>query len=289
MLLGTSRLVAVGRDCDPNVARDGRSDASPVGHVGGGLRGVAPASPREAPQAERWRLQVGPAAGLGPTTGVAVGGMVSLDNQWGSVSDSDCGGVGFENAGTPERATVIEFVLPEVPAGAHPVQATLAIHDTTPDAAGRMSVTGYTGQGSYGGPPPTAPTGSILVTPAASAGRDSWDVTALVTEDSLELGLVGFWLRLEPDVIGLHRFTCSGTTLGPILTVEYVGDPIPIPAEGQLRVGGDLGTSNELRKADEDNGWWFPTSWLCGEVGRDVASRDGGQACGRLQAHWPAL
>jgi len=198
--------------------------------------------------------------------------MVSLDNQWASVSDSDCGSVGFENAGAPERATVIEFLLPEVPEGAHPVRATLAIHDATPDAAGRLSVTGYTGQGSYGGPPPTAPTGSILVTPTPSAGRDSWDVSALVTEDSLELGLVGFWLRLEPDVIGLHRFTCTGTTLGPILTVEYVGDPDPGPVAGQLRLGGDLVTSNELRKAGEDDGWGFPTSWLCGDVGRDVAS-----------------
>ena len=164
------------------------------------------------------------------------------------MSDTECGGVGFVEAGGPERATVIEFLLPEAPVGAHPVRATLAIHHATPDVAGRISVTGYTGLESFGGPPPTTPTGSILVTPTASAERDSWDVTALVTDDSLELGLAGFWLRPELDVIGFHRFTCSGTKLGPILTVEYTRDQDPEPVKGKLRVGGNLGTSDGIIK-----------------------------------------
>ena len=203
--------------------------------------------------------------------GERAAGLVSNDGpSWGMRSDEFCGEVGNPPGESFRLGTELVFPLRDLPDGARVTRATLAIHDSNPAAAPTIKVIGFIGEEMLLGVEPLHPTGSVTIAPAAGDGREAFDVSGLVTDDTVALGWTGFWLEPGDDAEGVHDVSCPRDTLFPILTLEYTVEPVPPLVPGTLVIGGGDGESGFGLRTMPDGGWGGLTSWLCGDVGRQL-------------------
>ena len=199
------------------------------------------------------------------------GGLRSDDGvTWGTISDVYCGGVGRPPGESVQLGTVFWFPLGGLPAGAHVTRATLALHDANPAAPGAIRVLGFVGDDSVAGARPRHPTGTVTIQPLTAEAREAWDMTGLVTQDSVALGHAGFWLEPADDAEGVHDVSCPRDPLFPILTLEYTVEAVPPPVSGTLVIGPGDGEAGFGYRTMPDGGWAGLTSWLCGDVGRQL-------------------
>ena len=111
------------------------------------------------------------------------------------------------------------------------IGATLAIRAVTGPQSGQTAVRGYAGDGTVSaddilvtGPP-------VLITPA-TALRETYDVSSLMSPQMIASGWAGFSFRHDPLVGAIGTWDCPDAADFPVLTVEYAlpGPATPTPS-----------------------------------------------------------
>lgn len=130
-----------------------------------------------------------------------------------------------------EYRFAIEFPLDALPEDATITGASLAIRAATGPPSGATAVFGYAGDGAVTTDDILVTGSSASITPA-TALRETYDVTSLMSPQMIASGWAGFSFRHDPLVGSVGTWDCPDAADFPILTIEWaVLEPTtPTPA-----------------------------------------------------------
>lgn len=130
-----------------------------------------------------------------------------------------------------EYRFALEFPLDALPDDATITGATLAIRALTGAQSGQTAVLGYAGDGTVSADDVLVTGAPVLFTPA-TALRETYDVSGLMSPQMVASGWAGFSVRHDPLVGAIGTWDCPDAADFPILTIEYSlsGPATPSPS-----------------------------------------------------------